>query len=146
MKSIAVLLIIASSFFAKKSDASDIISAKALKSFETTFSTAKETTWTATQAYYMVQFILNGQTLTAFYNTEGNLLSVRRNLSSLDLPIMLRLELRKKYPDRWITDLFEVSREHGIEYYLTVENSDTKTILKSSNSTSWFVYQKISKS
>ena len=145
MKPLFILLMFATSFFAKKSYASDIISAKALKSFETTFTNAKEASWTATDVYYKVQFILNDQTLTAFYGVEGNLMRVTRNISSLDLPIMLQAELRKKYPNQWISELIEMSEENGTHYYVIVENADVKTILKSFGNASWSVYKKLRK-
>ena len=144
MKPMFVLLIFMTSFFTK-SNASDIISAKALKSFSTTFGDAKEASWIATDTYYKVQFILNDQTLTAFYSAEGSLIRVTRNISSFDLPIMLQAELRKKYPNQWITELIEMSGENGTNYYLTVENADVKTILKSNGNATWSVYTKLRK-
>jgi hypothetical protein len=147
MKPLFILMILASSFFATTSSAADIISAKALKSFETTFTNAKEAAWTISESYYKVQFILNEQTLTAFYREDGKLLAVTRNISSLQLPIILQTELKKKYSNYWITELFEKSNDNGAEYYITIEDAVNKTVLKSfAGSGSWVVYQKSRKS
>ena len=103
--------------------------------------------WVIAENYYRVQFILNEQTLTAFYREDGKLLAVTRNIRSLQLPIILQTELKKKYSNYWITELFEKSNDEGAEYYITIEDADNKTILKSfAGSSSWVVYQKSRKS
>ena len=141
-----LILMLALSSFSLTSNATDVVSAKALKSFQTTFSQATEAEWTVTENYYKVQFLLNGQTISAFYNEDGKLISVTRNISSLQLPIILQTELKKEYNNYWITDLFEMSNDYGAEYYLTLEDADNKTILKSSvGSNSWTVYLKLRK-
>jgi len=146
MKPLFILLMTVSSFFATTTNAADIVSPKALKSFATTFSTATEVAWTVTENYYRVEFLLNGQTLNAFYNEEGKLTGVWRNISSLQLPIILQTKLKKEFPDYWITDLFETSTDNGAEYYITIEDADTKTVLKSSlTSASWILYKKLKK-
>ena len=146
MKPLFILMMTVSSFFTTTSNAADIISPKALKSFETIFATATEAAWTVTDNYYRVEFLLNGQTLNAFYNEEGKLIGVSRNISSLQLPIILQTELKKEFPENWITDLFEMSTDNGVEYYLTIEDAYTKTVLKSSTaSSSWMLYKKLKK-
>ena len=140
------ILMLALSSFSLTSNATDVVSPKALKSFHTTFTQATEAEWTITENYYKVQFLLNEQTINAFYNEEGKLISVSRNISSLQLPIILQTELKKEYNNYWITDLFEMSNDYGAEYYLTLEDADNKTILKSSvGSNAWTVYLKLRK-
>jgi hypothetical protein len=74
-------------------------------------------------------------------------LAVTRNISSLQLPIILQTELKKKYSNYWISELFEKSNDNGAEYYITIEDADNKTVLKSfAGSGSWVVYQKSRKS
>ena len=146
MKPLFILMMTASSFFATTTNAADIVSPKALKSFETTFATATQPAWTITEDYYKVEFLLNGQTLNAFYNEEGKLMGVSRNISSLQLPIILQTELKKAFPKYWITDLFEMSSDDGVEYYITIEDANTKTVLKSSAAAaSWMLYKKLKK-
>ena len=147
MKPLFILMLTVSSFFSTASNAADIVSPKALKAFEKTFTNATEVAWTITENYYKVEFLLSGQTINAFYNEEGKLIGVSRNISSLQLPIILQAEIKKEYSNYWITDLFEMSNDDGAEYYLTIEDADNKTILKSSvGSNYWMVYQKLRKS
>jgi hypothetical protein len=58
----------------------------------------------------------------------------------------LQTELKKDHANEWITELFEMSHDNGTDYYITLENADNKTILKSSNNSTWSVYKKLRKS
>jgi hypothetical protein len=84
-------------------------------------------------------FTTNGVIMSAFYSTGGELLAVTRNIVSSQLPINLLTSLKKHYSDTWITDLFEFSRDSQNTYYITLENADTKTTLRS-NGNNWEVY------
>lgn len=142
MKPLFILLTVLSSFFASSSYAADPISSQAIKSFQQTFINAENAVWTASENLYKVQFSLNGQEMTAFYNMQGAFAGVTRNIISTQLPMMLQVEVKKEYSEYWITGLFELSNNNGTEYYLTLENADSKIVLKSSGHTSWFTYQK----
>lgn len=117
-----------------------------LTSFNTSFKNATEVTWSTTAHLYKAKFVYNSQYLTAFYDADGNMIAVTRNISSFQLPICLQTSLKKDYEHFWISDLFEVSREEGTSYYVTLENADTKIILKSSSNSEWTPYQKQRKS
>ena len=122
----------------------DRVSPTVLKSFETSFKAAQEVSWTVTGEMYKAAFTFNGQHVTAFYNNEGSLVALTRNITSNQLPIKLQTELKNKETG-WITDLFEVSGEEGVTYYVTMENADQKVVLKSEGISSWSVYQKTDK-
>lgn len=113
-----------------------------IRSFENTFTAAQQADWTVAENFYKVEFAMSGQYITAFYATNGNLLGVTRNISSLQLPLTLQAELKRDYQALWITDLFEVSNDEGTHYYVTLENSETKVTLKGSANSKWSTYQK----
>ena len=91
-----------------------------------------------------VVFTLNDQVMTAFYAANGELLAVTRNIISSQLPVSLLVSFKKHYSDYWITDLFEMSRDSQSNYYLSLENADTKMTLRS-NGDSWEVYSTVRK-
>jgi hypothetical protein len=122
------------------------VNQKVLDAFKTEFSTAKEVEWTVGSNYYMATFTFNEKYVFAYYDKDGELLGLTRYLSPLDLPIALQSNLKKKYADYWISDLFEVAKNDGTAYYITLENADTKIVLKAAGSNDWSVYQKIKKS
>ena len=146
MKPLFILLTFLGSFFTKTSlAASNNIAPQVVKAFETTFTDAKDIVWTINSNFYKVDFILNGQAVTAFYNQEGELTAVTRNISSLQLPFMLQTEIKKDYSSYWITNLFELSNENGTEYYITLEDANNKVVLKSIANAEWSTYSKTKK-
>lgn len=148
MKSLFIALtIVASSLVANTSYAGDVkVTPKVLKSFESTFENAKEVDWSETALLYKVRFEFSGQHVTAYYEKEGDLIALTRNVTVTQLPVTLQVNLKADYENYWITDLFEVSNDSGIEYYITLENADNKVVLKGNNITKWNVYQKGTKS
>jgi hypothetical protein len=121
------------------------VSSRVLDAFKTEFASATEVSWTAGSNFYKAEFVYNSQHVSAFYNTEGELLGLTRYISSLDLPINLQAGLKKNYSGYWISDLFEVSNSDGTGYYITVENANSKIVLKSTGGQGWNLYKKTTK-
>jgi hypothetical protein len=144
MKKIIFLLAITfSSLGAFASD--ENIDQKILQAFNAEFAMAQEVEWTATKDYYKASFIYNNLYISAFYNAEGGLLAVTRFISSANLPLTLQSQLKKQYQEYWISELFEMSKNNGTEYYITLQNADTKLVLKSASGSDWYVYNKTKK-
>lgn len=122
------------------------VNEKVLNAFKQEFTDAAEVKWSAGVNYYKAEFIFNNQYISAFYSTTGELYGVTRHISSLDLPLNLLLSLKKDYSSFWITDLFEMAKKDGTSYYITLEDADTKVVLKASGSDEWTTYKKTKKS
>ena len=121
------------------------ISPKVLDAFKSEFNTAKEVEWAVGQDYYKATFTYNEKHVFAYYNADGELLGVTRYLSPVDLPINLQTSLKKNHSNLWVSDLFEVAKNDDTGYYITLENAETKIILKSTGGSEWTAYQKIRK-
>jgi hypothetical protein len=121
------------------------VSSTVLNAFNKEFAGAKDVQWTNTNDYYKAAFVYNGQNVNAFYQLDGGLLAITRNISSLELPISLQTNLKNGYSKYWISDLFEVSNNEGTSYYITMENADSKIVLKSSGTGKWNTYKKMAK-
>lgn len=145
MKRLLVTLTIALSFISLSSFANDEVSPSAVKSFNTSFKNATEVKWTVTDNYFKADFALNGQYVSAFYDTEGRMIALTRNISSLQLPIALQADLKSNYDAYWISDVFELANETGTSYYITLETADTQLVLKSEGD-SWSNFKKQRKS
>lgn len=122
------------------------VSAAVISSFQSSFKDASEVSWKVTDTYAKADFVLNGQHVSAFFNPTGSLMAVTRNISSFQLPITLQTKLRSTYAGYWISDLFELSDDNGITYYVAVEDGDSKIILKSNGANDWSTFQKHRKS
>lgn len=122
------------------------VDAKVLGAFKKEFSSAKQITWTVASNYFQASFVYNDQHVSAYYNTEGELLGLTRYISPADLPLALQSDLKKSHSEYWISDLFEVSNESGTAYYITLEDAETSLVLKASNGKNWDNYKKVKKS
>ncbi|HWJ30520.1 MAG TPA: hypothetical protein VNS32_28565 [Flavisolibacter sp.] len=146
MKRLLVTLTIALSLISLSSFANgEEVSPRAIKSFNSSFKTATEVKWTIADNYFKAEFALNGQYVSAYYDAEGNMKALTRNISSLQLPIALQADLKKNYDCYWISDVLEIANEEGTSYYITLETADTQLVLKS-NSDSWSSFKKQRKS
>ena len=145
MKPLFILLTALSSFFAQASGTPKEITPAALKSFEQTFAQAREVSWTSIDDMYKVTFQVAGQYASAYYSAGGNLMVVTRNISSLQLPVVLLASIKKDHSHQWISELVEVSDDNGTYYYVTLEDAGQKLILKSDGAARWNKYQKYEK-
>jgi hypothetical protein len=146
MKRLLVTLTIALSLVSLSSFANgEDVSPRAVKSFNKSFKNATEVKWTVTDSYFKADFALNGQYVAAFYNEDGSMIALTRNLSSLQLPIALQADLKSNYDCYWISNVLEVANEEGTSYYITLETADEQLTLKSSGD-SWSTFKKQRKS
>lgn len=147
MKRLVLTLTLALSLISLSSFANDEnISPAAIASFNNAFRSATEVNWSVNDNYFKADFALNGQYVSAFYNEEGKMIAMTRNISSLQLPIALQASLKNKYESYWISGLVEMATDEGTSYYITLENADTKLVLKSGVNSDWSNYKKQRKS
>ena len=121
---------------------SDRNAQKAKESFNSSFSSSKAVIWQTEKDFVKATFTMNNQVMYAYYNDNGELMAVTRNILSDQLPISLMTDLKKNYSNHWISDLFEMAADGQTSYYITLENADETLILKSSDFNSWSVYKK----
>jgi hypothetical protein len=120
----------------------EAVNKQALEAFKSEFVGATDVNWTAGSNYYKAAFTLNDQKLFAFYNSQGEFIAVTRYISSFQLPLNLQTDMKKSYSNFWVSDLFEMATNDDTSYYLTMENADTKIVLKSTDGKEWSLYHK----
>jgi hypothetical protein len=146
MKRLLVTLTIALISFSSFATDEITVAPKVLESFKSSFKNASEINWTVSDNFYKASFNMNGQFVTAYFDAEGIMMGMTRNISSVQLPIALQASLKKNYDEYWISDLFEIANDEGTSYYITLENADTKLVLKSSSNSDWSSFKKLRKS
>jgi len=123
-------------------DNKEEVDSKIIRSFQKEFAGAQNAQWVTTKDFVKVTFTLNEQVVYAYYGQNGSLLGVTRNILSGQLPINLLTDFKKNYSNYWITDLFEMAVNSENVYYLTLEDSDHKVVLKSNGTNGWDVFRK----
>ena len=118
---------------------------KVLDAFKNEFTNAKDVKWVTGSNYYQAAFVYNEKHVFAYYSTEGELLGLTRYISPADLPMSLQISLKKNGNNYWISDLFEVAKNETTVYYITLENADTKVVLKSSGGSNWEEFKTVKK-
>jgi hypothetical protein len=141
--SLAIALVMGTSVFAANNN--DEINSLAVQSFNKEFVGAKNIMWEQKADFIRATFSLNGQVLFAYYNNEGTLTAVVRNIRSEQLPLGLLTSLKNDYTKFWISELFEMASGDQTSYYITIENADKKIVLRSSGNEGWEVYSKTRK-
>ena len=139
---VALLLTIFTSYsFAKPTDE---VNASIKTSFQQEFQNANLLSTEVFQSFTKLTFKMNDAVLSAFYTENGELMAVTRNILSTHLPLNLLTSLKKRYSEYWVTDLFEINRDGQSNYYVSVENADTKMTLRSSGD-NWQLYSSTKK-
>lgn len=142
-KVIMTLAIAVSSLFAFAGEKN--VSENVLDAFNYEFAGATEVKWTTTEDVFKADFVFNKQHIAAYYTTDGELMGVARNISSLELPETLKNKLKADYGNYWITGLSEISNSNeDTDYFISLENADGKVILKS-NGRKWSIVKRITK-
>ena len=143
--SLAIVFTTISAFAGSASRGEDNVNQKVLNAFKNEFAAATQVEWTTADDHYKAEFIYNDKYVFAYYNLDGELLGLTRYISSADLPIHLQMNLKKKYSHYWISDLFEVAKSEVTSYYITIENADTRIVLRSTGGSDWSVFKTVKK-
>ncbi|MCC7400955.1 MAG: hypothetical protein IT214_05680 [Chitinophagaceae bacterium] len=124
---------------------SSSVNPKVLTAFKNDFKNTGKVEWSEGVNFFKATFTFNGNYVFAFYSADGDLLGLTRNISSLDLPMNLQRSLKKDYSNYWISDLFELASKNDTSYFVTLENADTKIVLKADANGEWSSYSKEAK-
>ncbi|MBE7174278.1 MAG: hypothetical protein INR73_27135 [Williamsia sp.] len=137
-------LIMTTTTFAKTPDDKKVNN-KVVTAFNQKFIQASDLKWNVTANYVEATFKMDGQFMFAYFTEAGELLGISRNIMVNQLPINLQTELKKSSANSWVSELFELAKDGETTYYITLENADQKTSLKSADGSSWTVYKKVKK-
>ena len=133
----AILLTLGASYsFARTPDS---LSSDIRASFRKDFHNARIISSEVRKNFTKLTFIMDDVIMFAYYSGNGELLAITRNIVSSQLPLNLQMTLKNNYSGFWITELFELSGDNDNCYYISLENADSKVVLRSNGDT-WEVY------
>jgi len=142
MKKLFVIIVIFGSAYSTSLYAQSKTPAIVLSSFRSSFNNAENVSWSSVKDLYRVDFTLDEQNISAFFDEDGNLIASSRNVTLQQIPMSLKSDLKKNYPDHEVAGLFEVDKEDGITYYATIRNSKNQLSLESTPAGDWIVTKK----
>lgn len=136
--SLAIVLALFSSAFAARPVSSPV---RAAISFKKDFRQATEVCWSVSNNYVIATFVMDKETRFAYYDFQGNLVGLVQNILTTSLPENLRKDIKKHYGSYWVTELFQVSREDGADYYyIKLKNADETIVLSNEGTIGWHRY------
>ena len=135
--SLAIALTLFSTTFANRAES---VTERAAASFKKDFKKASQVSWAEKNNYVLATFNIDKQTLFAYYDFQGNLIGVVQNILSTSLPEYLQKDIKKHYADYWVSDLFQVTYDEGVYYYIRLKNADQTIILSTEGSNIWHHY------
>jgi hypothetical protein len=108
-----------------------------VSSFQSSFNNASGGNWSFVKGLYQVDFTVDNENLTAFFDKDGNLVASSRKVTLLQIPLSLKSDLKKDFHNYEVANLFEVDKEDGIVYYATIKSDKNQLELRSTPSGDW---------
>jgi len=116
---------------------------KILSAFQKEFSFAKNAKWEVKGNLTQVNFLLNDQGVSAWYNSAAELVTTARNILYSQLPISVIRTLDKEYSGADFLGITEVNRNNETYYQIRADEKHKKFLLKASPSGNIIVLKKI---
>ena len=118
---------------------------KVLKSFESTFSSPQEVKWYEHPDYYEVSFVQSDIRANVKYDLEGNFMSSTRYYKEQQLPTNILCKLKKRYADKNIFGVTELTSTDEVNYYIKLEDSKNWITVKVNGNGQMEVFEKYKK-
>ena len=103
---------------------------KVLKSFESIFSNPQEVKWFDHPDSYEVSFVQSGIRANVKFDIEGNFMGSTRYYKEQHLPTSILCKLKKKYTDKTVFGVTEVTTSEEINYYVKLEDKKSWITVK----------------
>lgn len=141
-KIITLALVLTTLTISAFADNTKLVNQRVINSFTKSFGNAEDIRWEARNDIYKVTFKTGGKEMYAYYDGQGEMIAITRNIHIDQLPLTLSGELKSKFNENWLSELFEVSANGETAYYATVESATHITVLKAEGTSGWSIYKK----
>lgn len=122
------------------------VNKKINSTFTESFTGATDVKWyTDDNKTFTAKFTMSNTKVTAFFREDGTLLATSRYLQSEQLPLKVACKLNKKYPATSIYCVVEYTSGDNIVYFVTLEGTDTWTVIKTDQEANMKVYSHLKK-
>lgn len=145
MKKLLILAVVICSSISLMANKGIEINERVKESFKATFPDASDVKWHDNGSSYLVRFFRNGIDTRVEYDTEGFILRTTRYYDQKNLPAFLLSKLNKKFGDKKIHLITEVTSQEGMEYHISLYDQKKWYMVKASPAGSLEVYDKYNK-
>jgi len=121
------------------------ISEKVLKAFKETFSNAEQVIWDEYDTYYSVKFKQTAIDTRVKYNKNGEIMETTRYYLEQNLPPFILAKVKKRYADKKVFGVTEISSDSELAYYIVLEDEKTWLTIKADAYGSLQVHEKLKK-
>lgn len=135
------LIIGASSFASPEKN----INEKLLQTFKESFPNAEQVNWKELKESYVVDFIEDGVRSEIIYEKTGTFVSSTRYYQEKNLPYYLLINIKKRYPEKKILGVTEISTIDDIFYYIKMEDKTVVTTIKLDSEGNLVLVEKLKK-
>lgn len=103
-----------------------------IKQFQKQFSSASDVTWKTTNEFTSASFVAKGEKTSVFYNNDGNLIGVSKEITVEDLPKAAQKKVDENYSKFSVKSVIEFTDASGtLNYYIQLQNERKQFILRS---------------
>jgi len=98
------------------------VNEKIVRAFKETYPKAEKVDWKEYPESYIVYFVEDGVRSNIIYAKDGSFISSTRYYKEETLPFYLLVTVKKKFVDKRIFGVTEISTPNRIEYYIKMED------------------------
>jgi len=143
---IAAIAIVAFTTTSFAGDGSKKASYWVINQFTHTYADATNVTWQVTDEFAKATFLFNDVKVEAFYNQQdGSFIGQSKAATTQDLPLGVAKQLAKKYSGYTVKEVIEFSNTTDVDFYVSLENTTSKLVLKISRSGEISVFKSVQK-
>ncbi len=124
----AIVMLLSATAFANDGDN---VTSKVKAAFQQDFSRASSVSWKVNSDFYFATFLLNGVSVDAAYNADGELVGTSRRIDVDQVPLAVSMEIAKKYSGYTVSSkVTELNFEGQTSYYIDVQDNSQVVSLK----------------
>ncbi len=143
---IAAIAIVAFTTTSFAGDGSKKASYWVLNQFNHTYADATNVNWQVTDQFAKATFILDEIKVEAYYNQfDGTFIGQSKAVATQDLPKNAVKAITKKYSNYSIKEVIEFSNASDVDFYVSLESTTQKLVLKISRAGEIEIYKSVLK-
>jgi hypothetical protein len=127
----AMLALLTAGAFASGPKKGAILNYRAQENLNSLYGKVKDLTWSeARNNLVRADFTSGDESISTFFDAQGEVVATTRNISREQLPLRLRLDLDQRFADATILQMFELSNQTEHAYYIELQDKGKRRMMK----------------